>query len=261
VRRAVTRIWEAILDNIGAAITVALVGAVSALYTPLRSRLANWAIAVWTWLLSLQVVALTGFVWLVTSVALVLVVYWTVRGFVTQRRAAQPKTAEYEADDQSMPEWVRAVGAKLDDLILDLRPCFALGEPTSIQQVFYDLTLPTRGQSWDRVHDVLNVLGAWFRAWDRLHQTVGASQPPKVLIEQIRSLYDLLMYAGLILPEARKPIATIAQDSPAYIIYKATADRYNTFLTNFEGLLRRLPTELGILDDPIVGKEHFFIRL
>jgi hypothetical protein len=152
-------------------------------------------------------------------------------------------------------------GATLDNLVRDLRPCFVLGEPTSLQQMFYELTLPTRSQSWDRVHDVLNVVGAWFRAWDRLNQGIGARRSPKVLIEQIRSLYDLLMYTGLILPEARKPTATIAQDSPAYIIYKATADRYNTFLTNFEGLLRRLPTEVGILDDPIVGKEHFFIRL
>lgn len=154
-----------------------------------------------------------------------------------------------------------AVGAALDNLVLDLRPCFALGEPTSIQRVFYDLTVPVRDESWNRVHDVLNVLGAWFRGWDRSRQAAGPRRSPEVLIEQIRSLCDFLIQTGLILPEARKPIATLPQDRPAYILYRATADRYNKFLTDFEAFLRRLPEELGVLDSPITGREHFFIRL
>jgi hypothetical protein len=260
VRRAVTRIWEAILDNIGTTIGAALVALFIALYALLRSGLPNWAVALRIWLLSLHIVALPGVVWLVASVALVLVVYWTVRGFVTQRRAAQPKTAEHEADDQSMPEWVRAVGAKLDDLILDLQPCFAVGSHRSIYEAFHSSSETKNDPLWNQTHYLLHVLGAWFHAWDDMRQAIGPYRPPEVLVEQIKSLNALLMNLGnLVAPDLSKRFENFPTDHYARVAFRPVADRYNHFLTEYEALLRRLPK--GVLDPSPLGKERVFIRL
>ncbi len=76
MKRAITRIWEAILDNIGAAIAVAIFGVFSALYAPLRSQLASYAIALRSWLFSPQVVVLPGVVWtLAVLILLVLLIH------------------------------------------------------------------------------------------------------------------------------------------------------------------------------------------
>jgi hypothetical protein len=151
------------------------------------------------------------------------------------------------------------IGAALDSLITKLRPCFMLGEPISIQQIFYEAT-PMRDQSWNRIHDVLNVLGAWFRGWDRMREAAGSHRSAAVLFQQIRSLYDFLTCTGFILIDIRKLIDALPSDSPASLRCKVTSDWYNRFLTDFEDLLRRLPQDMGVLDDPVMGREHFFIR-
>jgi hypothetical protein len=154
---------------------------------------------------------------------------------------------------------IRTLGERLDDLIINLRPCFVLGEPTSILQVFYDST-PTRPDSWNHIHDVLNVLGAWFRGWDGIREAVGPNRTPQVLIQQIQSLNDFLTYLGMTLPEVRKIVIALPEGHHAYLLYKVTADRFNHFLTEYEAWLRRLPDEVRIPRPPIAGTQHFFIR-
>jgi hypothetical protein len=258
LRRAVTRIWEAILDHIGAAIGASIVALLVTLYAPLRSRLANWAVAVWTWLLSLQVVALPGVLWFITGVALVLVVYWTLRGFVVERRAA--KVPGQQADNRSTPEWVQTVGAKLDDLILDLQPCFAVGSHRSIYEAFHSSSETKNDPLWNQTHYLLNVLGAWFHAWDDMRQAIGPHRTPEVLVEQIKSLNVLLMNLGnLVAPDVSKRFENFPADHYARVAFRPVADRYNHFLTEYEALLRRLPKE--VIDPSPLGKERVFIRL
>lgn len=155
---------------------------------------------------------------------------------------------------------VRAVGARLDDLILDLQPCFALGEQTSILQVFYG-SGPTRDESWNRVHEMLNVLGAWFHEWDAMRRAVGIRRTPEILIRQFEALNALLTYFGLFVAgEIGKRFEDLGPDQVARAPYRVVADRYNGFLTEYESLLRRLPQEVGI-EPPPLGREHFFIRI
>jgi hypothetical protein len=117
-----------------------------------------------------------------------------------------------------------------------------------------------RDESWNRIHEVLNVLGAWFRGWNRTRQAIGPRQSPAVLFQQIRSLYDFLTYTGFILIDVRKFIDVLPSNHPASLRCKVTADWYNRFPTDFEDLLRKLPEDVGILDPPVMGTEHFFIR-
>ncbi len=155
---------------------------------------------------------------------------------------------------------VGTVGSKLDDLVLDLQPCFAMGEQTSALQVFYG-SGPIRDESWNRVHEVLTVLGAWFREWDSMRQVIGTRRTPEVLIRQFESLNVILTLLGVFVgPEMAKRFAGLPLDHYAFVSYRALADRYNGFLTNYEGLLRRLPQEVGI-EPPPLGGERFFIRL
>ncbi len=153
---------------------------------------------------------------------------------------------------------VRTVGEKLDDLVRDLQPCFAPGEHTSILQVFYQAG-PTRDESWNRVHEVLNVLGAWFREWDAMRQMIGVHRTPEILIRQFESLNAILAYVGLFVAEE---LHKRVQAGPEHVrvTYEATVGRYNHFLNQYEGLLRRLPQEVGIDPSPL-GGQHFFIRL
>ncbi len=155
---------------------------------------------------------------------------------------------------------VRMVGAKFDDLILDLQPCFVLGERTSILGAFYE-SGKTRDEAWNRVHDVLNVVGAWFREWDSMRQVIGIRRSPEVLVRQFKSLNEILTHLGLAAGEVSKRFGNLAPGDYALVPYRATADRYNRFLTEYEALLRRLPQEVGILDTPPLGGERFFIRL
>ncbi len=261
MKRAVARIWEAILDNIGAAITVAVFGAVSALYAPLRSRLANWAVALWTWLLSFQVVALPGVLWFIIGVALVVVVYWVLRGIVVEQRAAQRKTPGHQADNRSTPEWVQTVGAKLDDLIVDLRPCFESGGyQTSIFEAFHSTKATTQDDLWNQTHYHLIILEAWFNSWNNMRRAVEPQRTPEILAQQVESLNSFLYLMGLALPDVSRRIAKFAPDDYALASCRAVADRYNRFLTEYEALLRRLPPEMELNPSPH-GSEHVFTRL
>jgi hypothetical protein len=201
-----------------------------------------------TWLVTLHSVTLWGVLWLSIVVALVLVVYWAVRGFVGQRRATQP-----------MPEWVEAVGAKLDDLILDLQPCLVTGNHTSIYEAFHSSST-TRDELWNQTHYLLSVVGAWFREWDGMRQAVGTQRTPKILVQQFESLNALLMNLGLVAPDVRKRFEDFPANHHARVSFGPVADRYNHFLTEYEALLRRLPQEAG-LNPPPLGGERIFIRL
>jgi len=152
------------------------------------------------------------------------------------------------------------VGSKLDDLILDLQPCFALGEQTSVLQVLnQSLSVSTTGESWNRLVETLSVLTAWFQAWDDSRQAIGNRRTPEILVSQLKSLNVMLSYMGFFVSEV---LRRRFEGAPDYMraTYKAMTDRYNHFLTEYEGLLRRLPQEVGI-DPPPFGGQHFFIRL
>jgi hypothetical protein len=151
------------------------------------------------------------------------------------------------------------VGTKFDDLILDLQPCFAPGERTSILGAFYE-SGTTRDESWNRVHDVLNVIGAWFREWDGMRQAIGVRRTPEVLVRQFKSLNEILIYLGLVAGEVSKRFANMAQDHYGRVPFQAMADRYNHFLTGYEAMLRRLPQDVGVLDPSPLGGERFFVR-
>lgn len=154
----------------------------------------------------------------------------------------------------------RAVGTKLDDIIANLQPCFKTGEYVSIQQVFYDAT-PIKDQLSNYLYRELIVLGAWFNSWDDMRIAIGRRRTAHILVQQIRTLYDLLIYAGRTMPEVTKAVAGLPPDDHVSIRYQTTRDWYNRFLTDFEALLRRFPEEVGILDPPVMGSEHFFVRL
>ncbi len=155
---------------------------------------------------------------------------------------------------------VRTVGAKLDDLVLDLWPCFAvIGRHTSIYEAFHS-SGETRDELWNRTHYLLHVLGAWFREWDDMRQAVGTRRSPEVLVQQFKSLNALLENVGLVAPDVSRRFENFPADHYARMSFRPVADRYNHFLTEYEALLRRLPQEVGIDPSPLAG-ERFFIRL
>jgi hypothetical protein len=154
---------------------------------------------------------------------------------------------------------VRAVGAKLDDLILDLQTCFALSNQTSILAAFWS-SRTTVDEASNKTYYVLNVITAWFLEWDKMRQAVGTRRTPEVLVQQFESLNAILTNLGLIAADVSKSFLNLAPGNSALVTFKAVADRYNHFLTAYEALLRRLPQEVGI-EPPPFGGEHFFIRL
>ncbi len=154
---------------------------------------------------------------------------------------------------------VRTVGAKLDDLILDLRPCFAFGNHTSIYEAFH-LSSTTKDELWNQTHYLLHVLGEWFRDWDNMRQVVGTRRTPEVLVQQFESLNALLENMGLVAPDVSRRFEDFPADHHARLSFRPVADRYNHFLTGYEAMLRRLPQEVGI-NPPPLGGERFFVRL
>jgi hypothetical protein len=154
---------------------------------------------------------------------------------------------------------VRAVGARLDDLLLDLRPCFVLGKHASILEAFWSSST-TQDEEWKRTYYVLNVIESWFLKWDSMRQAVGTLRTPEVLVQQFESLNMILTHLGFVAADVSKGFANLAPGDSALMSFKAVADRYNHFLTEYEALLRRLPQEVGI-DPPHFGRDHFFIRL
>ncbi len=155
---------------------------------------------------------------------------------------------------------VRTVGAKLDDLVLDLQPCFAvIGSHTSIYEAFHSSS-ETMDELWNRTHYLLHVVGVWFREWDDMRQAVGTRRTPEVLVVQFKSLNALLESLGLVAPDVSRRFEGFPADHYARMTFRPVADRYNHFLTEYEALLRRLPQEVGI-DRPSLKGEHFFIRL
>ncbi len=155
---------------------------------------------------------------------------------------------------------VRKIGTELDDIVRDLRPCFTLGEPTSIQGAFYG-THRTQDEWWRRVHDNINIIGEWFRTWDAAREANGQRRTPEILMAQLNALYKVLLFTGMTGVEVSKSVRQLGPDHTGYIAYKVATDRYDDCLTRYEGLLRRLPHDVGVLDPPIMGQEHFFIRL
>jgi hypothetical protein len=158
-----------------------------------------------------------------------------------------------------MPEWAQAVGAKLDDLILDLRPCFAVGSHTSMYEVFHSSSA-TKDNLWNQTHYLLNTIGAWFHEWDAMREVVGTDRTSKVLVQQLASLNVLLANLGFVAPDVSRRLEALPADDHARVSFRPVADRYNHFLTEYEALLRRLPQEAGLKPPPL-GKERVFIRL
>ena len=155
---------------------------------------------------------------------------------------------------------VRTWGAKLDDLVLDLQPFFAVGDQTSLYETFH-LSSATKDESWNQTHYLLYAIGAWFRSWNAMRQAVGTRRTPEVLVRQFESLNGILIQLGYVaLPDMSRRFASLAPENYAHVPFRATADRYNHFLTEYEALLRRLPQEAG-LSPLLLGRPPFFTRL
>ncbi len=93
-----------------------------------------------------------------------------------------------------------------------------------------------------------------------MRQAVGTRRTPEVLVQQFESLNTILTHLGLVAADVNKSFMNLTPGHYALVSYKAVADRYNHFLTEYEALLRRLPQEVGIDPSPL-GGERFFIRL
>jgi len=155
---------------------------------------------------------------------------------------------------------VQTVGAKLDDLILDLHPCLAVGKGTSIYESFHSMST-TRDELWNRTHYLLQVVGMWFQTWDRMRLAVGIRRTPEILAQQLESLNWILIAMDLVAQDLSKRFGSLAPDDYARQPYKAAADRYNAFVTAYEALLRRLPQDVGLVYPQPLGKERIFVRL
>jgi hypothetical protein len=155
---------------------------------------------------------------------------------------------------------VHAIGSKLDDLIIDLQPCFDVGKHTSIYEAF-QLMRSTQDEFWNQTHYLLHVIGMWFSAWDRMRQANGTHRTAEVLAEQLESLNWILIAMELVAQDLSKRFAHLTPDDHARMPYKAVADRYNAFVTNYEALLRRLPEGVGLVGPSPLGKERIFVRL
>jgi hypothetical protein len=156
--------------------------------------------------------------------------------------------------------FVHPVGAKLDDLVLDLQPCFDVGKHTSIYEVFH-LMRSTQDELWNQTHYLLHVIGMWFSSWDRMRVAIGTRRTPEILAEQLESLNWILIAMELVAQDLSKRFARLTPDDHARMPYKAVADRYNLFVTNYESLLRRLPQDVGLVGPSPLGKERIFVRL
>lgn len=155
---------------------------------------------------------------------------------------------------------VRTWGAKLDDLILDLQPCFAVGKGTSIYETFH-LSSATKDESWNQTHYLLHAIGAWFHAWDDMRQAIGTRRTLEILVRQFESLNGILIQLGYVaLPDVSRRFASLAPEDYALVSFRAMANRYNHFLTEYEALLRRLPQEAG-LNPLLLHRPCFFTRL
>jgi hypothetical protein len=119
------------------------------------------------------------------------------------------------------------VGSKLDDLILDLQPCFALGEQTSVLQVLnQSLSVSTTGESWNRLVETLSVLAALFQAWDDSRKATANRRTPEVLVSQLKSLNGILSYMGFFVSET---LRRRFEGAPDYMreTYKVMIGRYS----------------------------------
>ena len=232
---------SALLKHVAEAIIAGLVLVFGVFLLPLR-----------TWLVTLHSVTLSGVFWLTIIVALAFVVNWTIRRSVMQRRATQSK---------ALPGWAQAVGAKLDDLILDLWPCFEPGgNQTSIYEAFHS-TQATKDDLWNQTHYQLIILGAWFKSWDSMRRAVVTRRTVEILAQQLESLNSFLYMLGLVLPDVSRRIAKLTPDDFRLVSCKAAVERYNRFLNEYEALLRRLPQEMELTPPPSLAREHVFTRL
>ena len=155
---------------------------------------------------------------------------------------------------------LKELPAKLRDCVADLRPCFAPTGSTFLY-VIWNSGLD-RTPEWQSVDERLRMAAAWFEGWDEMQKAVGESMTPEFFVKSLENLNRLLFWTS----HAGEQLSNLVDLTPKNDLIRkpmhALADRYNAFLTNYEGFLRRLPSDLDIRPlAPVKGMEAFFGRL
>lgn len=150
--------------------------------------------------------------------------------------------------------------ARLRDCVADLTPCFATTGP-SFEYVVGNIGLPQSDQ-WKTVYYRVRMASAWFEGWDEMQKAVGERMTPEFFVKSLENLSRLLYWTSHTGEELTRLLDQTPQNNPIRKPVHALMDRYNAFLTSYEGFLLRLPTDLGMQPiAPVKGMESFFGRL
>lgn len=150
--------------------------------------------------------------------------------------------------------------ARLRDCVSDLRACFT-PRGSTFTYVVENLGLQQTDE-WRFVHYRLSMASAWFEGWDAMQRAVGERMTPEFFTSCLENLNRLLFWTS----HAGEGLGKLVEQTPKNDSIRKAAhaltDRYNAFLTNYEGFLRRLPADIGMSPlAPVKGMEHFFGRL
>lgn len=154
-------------------------------------------------------------------------------------------------------EW----GARLDDLVIDLASCFEYDPPNpTLYSILFDLG--NQDYAWKIVHATINLTNVWFKSWNAMRTAVGDGRNVEVLVLQIEELGSILLFASAAGTQMRKIESTLLPHDHVHDAFKIVADRFNTSLTSYEGLLRRLPKELELDNEKtLFAKTQVFLRI
>ncbi len=149
---------------------------------------------------------------------------------------------------------------RLRDCVTDLRPCFA-PSGSSFLYVIWNSGLD-RTSEWHGVDERLRMAAAWFEGWDEMQKAIGESMTPEFFVRSLENLNRLLFWTS----HTGEQLSKLVDQTPKNDLIRkpmhALVDKYNAFLTNYEGFLRRLPSDLGMRPlAPVQGMEAFFGRL
>jgi len=157
---------------------------------------------------------------------------------------------------------VCTLSGKLDELADALALTFELGAETSLLTLLFRVQPNQQVGPWREVHSSLTVLTSWFHNWNAQRWSDGKRLTPEGLVNQIEGLSDIVLFTGW----AGVEIANMARALPpgdlSYRNFKVAAQRYDGFLNDFEGFLRKLSKEFDLNEDvQFFIKERVFLRI
>jgi hypothetical protein len=168
------------------------------------------------------------------------------------RRTPQPRK------DALVNTW----SAKVDELADALAPAFELGSETALLTLLFRAQPNQQDGPWKGVHTNLTIGTSWFHNWNTQRQIDRERLTSESLINQIEGLSNIVLFTGWAGVEIAKMARPLPPDDHSYRNFKIAAQRYDGFLNDFEGFLRKLSKEFDLSEDAqFFIKERVFLRI